>query len=308
MAGVGVGVGGVWRRRGPGAREAARGAAGLAGGRNAEASLVLHADLVIARDGDIAHPRQRRVACPGGDDEGRGGNGHVPAHARPTSARAPWTDASCNLSTGGASGGRATNAWGRTFLSDDLEVAHLDARHREVRDLKLDANGRLLLGLVVGLHAGQRKLGAQHVLLATGHRLDLPEQRLLLGRVRRFADRRAHSRGGGVGVHGQLDLDRVGARALLELALGLDEVLDARAAVPLDPALDPDERALRSRRKRNASASSGRSDALCAHACQGARGSHARRTHHLRVEAVRHHVEGAVGRDERDRAVLLETR
>ncbi|KFY90763.1 hypothetical protein V498_05845 [Pseudogymnoascus sp. VKM F-4517 (FW-2822)] len=72
--------------------------------------------------------------------------------------------------------------------------------------------------------------------------------------------------------HRHYDFDVIRRAAALELRLGLEEVLDARAAVVLDHALDPNQRL------------------------------------DLRVEPVRHELELAVGRDEGDGAVVLEAR
>jgi hypothetical protein len=69
---------------------------------------------------------------------------------------------------------------------------------------------------------------------------------------------------------GNDDLDVVGDGPVLELRLGLDGELHSGLAVVLDGGLDPDERL-----------------DLC-------------------VEAVGHELEVSVGRDERDRAVVLE--
>ena len=79
---------------------------------------------------------------------------------------------------------------------------------------------------------------------------------------------------GAIGVvgDGDDDLDIVGRAAAFELRFGLEEILDARAAVILDHALNPDQWL------------------------------------DLGVEPVRHELELAVGRDEGDGAVVFEAR
>jgi hypothetical protein len=85
---------------------------------------------------------------------------------------------------------------------NNLEISHLNARSREVRNLKLDADGTLRLAasantahaatetthhstslLIVTAHTGQTELGAHEELLATTELLDLPYDRTGFGRV-----------------------------------------------------------------------------------------------------------------------------
>ncbi len=126
--------------------------------------------------------------------------------------------------------------------------------------------------LVIAPDAGQTQLGAHEELLAAAELLDLPDDGALLGRVVNRADVGAEARRVGVVGDGNDNLDVVGGATALELGAGLEHVLDARPAVGLDNALDPDERL------------------------------------DLRVEAVRHELEFAVGRNEADGAVVLEAR
>lgn len=172
----------------------------------------------------------------------------------------------------------------------NLEISDLDATRRKVGNLKLDLDGPLgalaadashaaakaarhaAAVLVVAPHAGEAELGAHEELLVASKLLNLPDDGALLGGVVHGAD--VGSEPGRVGVvgDGDDDLDVVGGAAALELGLGLEHVLDARARVRLDQALDPD---------------------------QGL---------DLGVEAVRHELELAVGGDERDCAVVFEAR
>jgi hypothetical protein len=76
---------------------------------------------------------------------------------------------------------------------NNLEISHLNARSREVRNLKLDADGTLRFAasantahaatetthhsaalLIVTAHTGQTELGAHKEFLATTELLDLP--------------------------------------------------------------------------------------------------------------------------------------
>eukprot|EP00053_Salpingoeca_punica_P017751 m.171606 g.171606 ORF g.171606 m.171606 type:complete len:404 (-) comp17279_c0_seq1:208-1419(-) len=156
-------------------------------------------------------------------------------------------------------------------LLDDLEVPHLDTRHGEVGDLKLHANRRLLLGLLAG-NAGQVEVSAHEHLPTARELLDGPHDSGELGRIADCADGCLELWRVGVAGHGDDNLHVVGGGPPLELALGLDEVLDAAVRVPLNDRLDPDQRL------------------------------------DLGAEAVGHELKLAVGRDEGDGAVLLEAR
>mmetsp|Transcript_5388 Transcript_5388/g.14181 ORF Transcript_5388/g.14181 Transcript_5388/m.14181 type:complete len:204 (-) Transcript_5388:988-1599(-) len=112
-------------------------------------------------------------------------------------------------------------------LLDDLQVAHLDARDGEVGDLKLDRDRRLVFLVLIIRHRGQAKVRTHQVLLAAMELLDRPYDRVALGGVLDGADRRLERRSVRVGRHGDDDLNVVGSRALLELRLRLDHVLDA---------------------------------------------------------------------------------
>lgn len=112
-------------------------------------------------------------------------------------------------------------------------------------------------------------MGAGEVLLAAGEHLDGPDHLAVLGLVLAGADGALEARAVGVDGDGDHDLDVVGGALEAELAAGLDEELDAAVLVLVDDGLDPDERL----------------DA--------------------RVEAVRHELEVAVGRDEADRVVRV---
>lgn len=173
----------------------------------------------------------------------------------------------------------------------DLEVAHLDTTGREIGDLKLDLDRPLgtlsnsthtahaatettshaTTVLVVAPHAREAQLGAHKELLVAAELLDLPDDGALLGGVVDGADVGAEAGRVGVVRHGDDDLDVVSGTAALELRLGLEQVLDTRAGMRLDDALDPDERL------------------------------------DLGVETVRHELELAVGGDKGDGAVVLET-
>ena len=126
--------------------------------------------------------------------------------------------------------------------------------------------------LVVAPDAGEAQLGAHEELLVAAKLLNLPDDGALLGGVVDGANVGAEARGVGVVGDGDDDLDVVGRASSLELGLGLEHVLDAGARVGLDEALDPDEGL------------------------------------DLGVEAVRHELELAVGRDEGDCAVVFEAR
>ena len=132
-------------------------------------------------------------------------------------------------------------------------------------------NGRLAFGLLA-LHAGQVEVSAHEELLAARKGLDRPHDAVLLGHVLAVACRGLELGAVGVGRHRNDDLDVVGRAPLLELTLRLDHVLDARVRVALDHRLDPEERL------------------------------------DLRVESIGHELEVAVGRYERDGAVVLEAR
>jgi hypothetical protein len=85
---------------------------------------------------------------------------------------------------------------------NNLEIPHLNARSREVGNLKLDADGTLRFAasadtahaatetthhstalLIVAAHTGQTELGAHEELLATTELLDLPYDGARFGRV-----------------------------------------------------------------------------------------------------------------------------
>ncbi len=101
-------------------------------------------------------------------------------------------------------------------------------------------------------------------------RLDGPDDATLLRDVLDGPDGRLELGRVGVGRHGNVDLDVVGRGPPLELGLGLDHVLDPRVRMALNDRLDPNQRL------------------------------------HVRVEAVRHQLKLAIGRDERDGPVVLE--
>eukprot|EP00964_Phaeocystis_antarctica_P161881 scaffold135140_cov65-Phaeocystis_antarctica.AAC.1 len=157
-------------------------------------------------------------------------------------------------------------------LLDDLEVADLDPRDGEVGDLELDGDRRLVLLVLLVAHARQTKVRSHQVLLAAVELLDAPDDGVALRSVLDCPDGGLERGRVGVRWHRDEDLYVVGRAALLELRLGLDHVLDAAVRVRLDDSLDPDQRL------------------------------------HLRAEAIAHQLELAVGRDERDGAVILEAR
>jgi len=85
---------------------------------------------------------------------------------------------------------------------NNLEISHLNARGREVRDLKLDADGALRFAasadtahaatetshhstalLVITTYTWQTELGAHEELFATAELLDLPYDRACFGCV-----------------------------------------------------------------------------------------------------------------------------
>jgi hypothetical protein len=134
-------------------------------------------------------------------------------------------------------------AW--TFVSaylrlNNLEISHLNARGREIRNLELDADGTLRLAasantahaateathhsaalLIVTTHTGQTELGAHEEFFATAELLDLPYDGACFGRVVHRADVGAEFRRVGVFRDGDRDLDVVGCRAALELCFCL---------------------------------------------------------------------------------------
>lgn len=172
----------------------------------------------------------------------------------------------------------------------NLEVSHLDTTCRKVWNLKLDLNRSLrtlaantahattkttshaTADLVIAAHAGQTKLRTHQKLLVATKLLNLPDNGALLRGIVYGADVGAEARRVGVVGNGDNDLDIVGRASSLELGPSLEHIFNARARVRLDGALDPD---------------------------QGL---------DLRVEAVRHELELAVGRYKGDCAVIFKTR
>lgn len=105
---------------------------------------------------------------------------------------------------------------------DDLEISHLNARGREVRNLELDADGTLRFAasadtahaatkathhsatlLIVAANTRKTKLCAHEELLATAELLDFPYDGARFGRVVHRADVGAEF--GRVGVFGNGD-------------------------------------------------------------------------------------------------------
>ena len=105
---------------------------------------------------------------------------------------------------------------------DDLEISHLNARGREVRNLELDADGTLRFSasadtahaatkathhsatlLIVAANTGKTELCAHEEFLATAELLDLPYDGACFGSVVHRADVGAEF--GRVGVFGDGD-------------------------------------------------------------------------------------------------------
>ena len=79
-------------------------------------------------------------------------------------------------------------------LLNDLEVSDLDATDGEIRNLKLDGDGRLgvrtqTAGMLVRRHGRQTEMGAHQELLLTLELLDAPHNRRTLRNVLRNTHR-----------------------------------------------------------------------------------------------------------------------
>lgn len=115
-------------------------------------------------------------------------------------------------------------------------------------------------------------MSSHEELFGARERLDRPHDGRLLRHVLTIAGRCFKLGTVHIGRHWYDDLDVVRRAPLLELTLRFHHVFDARVRVALDDRLDPEQRL------------------------------------HLRVQAIRHELEVAIGRYERDRAIVLETR
>ena len=117
--------------------------------------------------------------------------------------------------------------------------AHLNTRRGEVRDLKLDVDGRLPF-IEVSLHTGQEELSLHEVLLPPRERLDVPHGRALLRHVATVAQRGLKLGREGVARDRDDNLHVVGCGASLELRLGLHHNLYPRVGMLLYHRLHPD--------------------------------------------------------------------
>ena len=129
----------------------------------------------------------------------------------------------------------------------------------------------LALG-VLALHTWQIKVSPHQILLAARERLYIPHNTILFRYIFTIAIRGLKLGAVSVRRHGHNDFHIVGRAPLLELTLGLDHVFDARMTVSFDHGLDPEQRL------------------------------------HLGIQPVRHELKVAIGRYERDRAIVLESR
>lgn len=116
----------------------------------------------------------------------------------------------------------------------------------------------------------ETELRSHEVLFAARELLDFPDESGFFGNVVNCAD--GCSEPGRIGIvwHRDVQFDIVGGRPALELSFDFDDVFDTAAAVRLNQSLCPDER------------------------------------FHLGIQPVAHELEFAVGRNERNRPVVLE--
>ena len=141
-------------------------------------------------------------------------------------------------------------------LFDNLEVAHLNAAHREVRNFELDLNDRVFGAKLdsptnldgrfsfhfVGFDRGQTERGAHQKLLSARKTLHLPGDDRLFGQPLAIARRCAEFGRIGVARHRNQNLHIVRRRASLELGARLHHDLHPRVGVLLNVALHPNQR------------------------------------------------------------------
>ena len=245
-----------------------------------------------------------------------------------------------------------------TTLLHDLQVSNLDPRDGEVRDLELDrdgyTNGCFVCGeearesrresVRVGQSRGeggvkrtsldrrQSEVSSHQVVLSSSERLDLPDERSLLGSVvhssdgglskRRRDDDDGQLREGGekkerahpelwrirIVWHRHQDLDVVGRTTSLELSSDLDDVLHSRSSMVLHGGCE--------QRAKKAGVSSG-SRRVSSRSKNSRRtrwkGGEIGRTFHpdQRLDGYRqsiaHQLELSIRRNERDRPIVLES-
>jgi hypothetical protein len=153
----------------------------------------------------------------------------------------------------------------------DLQVTHLQPRHSEVWNLELHLDGGTPVLRVLARDGGQAEVCTHQVLLGAGELLDGPDDGVAVGEVGDGTDGGLEGRRVHVLRHGNDDLHIVGNRATLELGLGFNHVLDAGVAVGLHDRLHPYQRL------------------------------------HVCIQAVGHQLKLAIGGDEGDGTVVLES-
>lgn len=128
-------------------------------------------------------------------------------------------------------------------LLDDLQVAHLDTRHGEVRNLKLELDGDTEVLVALFVNNTREAEGRAHMeLFAARELLDDPDHGRLVGHVLDDAHVSLEDRRGHINGYRHYNLDVVRDGLLLELRACLNNIVDLGRREVFDLGADLDER------------------------------------------------------------------